>query len=407
MSYKSLGPARLNRITLALGLGFLSGFILYLLAGNRPESAFFRGDFPAFYAAAEIIWTGRGAELYDFALQAALENQHWPDFAGGYYLFPYPPFFALLLAPLAALPPLLAKALASGVLFAAFLGALLLARGSSAFVRQHFAFSCCYLLTFAPLQIAIVGVQNTALSLLCLALVYWARHTGRPWVTGLGAALLLYKPQFGVLLFFFLLGRGRREELRGWALGALLLYLLGIPVLGPTWPLVWFQAATQFGDLNFTSNGHNMISLAGLIYWGGEIFLGSGARVLPWAYLLSAGLLLPAVGYVRRDEQRFVLVPSLVLLLSPQTLFYDVAIALFFLVQDLRPGHPRDFLMLAAIWLYGILALMLRDLVTFPLFSLLLLAILWLQVPGAFGPRGSAPEHGPGRVSVITLIADP
>lgn len=36
--------------------------------------------------------------------------------------------------------------------------------------------------------------------------------------------------------------------------------------------------------------------------------------------------------------------------------------------------------MLGAIWLYGILALMLRDTVTFPLFSLLLLAILWLQI---------------------------
>ena len=380
MSPEPMNPARLNRITLGLGLGLLLGFGLYLLAGNRPESAFFRGDFPAFYAAAEIVWTGRGAELYDFALQQALENQHWPDFAGGYYIFPYPPFFALLLAPLAALPPLLAKALASGILLAACLGALLLARRSSAFVRQHFLFCLFYLLTFAPLQIAIVGVQNTALSLLCLALVFKARDAGRPLLMGLAAALLLYKPQFGVLIGCFLLGRGRRDELLGWGLGALLLYLLGILVLGPAWPLPWFQAATQFGDLNFTSNGHHMISLAGLLYWGGEVVLGSGARVLPWAYLLSAGLLLLGVAYVRRDERRWALVPALVLLLSPQTLFYDVAIAVFFLLQDLRPGHPRDFLLLGAIWLYGILALMLRDFVPFPLFSLLLLGILGWHV---------------------------
>ncbi len=380
MSPEPMNPARLNRITLGLGLGLLLGFGLYLLAGNRPESAFFRGDFPAFYAAAEIVWTGRGAELYDFALQQALENQHWPDFAGGYYIFPYPPFFALLLAPLAALPPLLAKALASGVLLVACLGALLLVRQSSAFVRQHFLFCLFYLLTFAPLQIAIVGVQNTALSLLCLALVFKARDAGRPLLMGLAAALLLYKPQFGVLIGCFLLGRGRWDELLGWGLGALLLYLLGILVLGPAWPLPWFQAATHFGDLNFTSNGHNMISLAGLLHWGGEVVLGSGARVLPWAYLLSAGLLLLGVAYVRRDERRWALVPALVLLLSPQTLFYDVAIALFFLLQDLRPGHPRDFLLLGAIWLYGLLALMLRDLVTFPLFSPLLLVISWIHV---------------------------
>lgn len=393
MSPEPMNPAHLRRINLGLGLGLLVGFVLYLIAGNRPGSAFFRGDFPAFYAAAEIVWTGRGAELYDFALQSTLENQHWPDFAGGYCLFPYPPFFALLLAPLAALSPLLAKAIASVFLFTAFLGALLLARRSSAFVRQHFLFSCLYLLTFAPLQIAIVGVQNTALSLLCLALVFWARYAGRPLLAGLGAALLLYKPQFGVLFGFFLLGRGRRDELLGWGLGAGLLYLLAIPVLGPAWPLPWLQAATQFGDLNFISNGHNMISLAGLIYWASEVLLGSGARGLPWAYLVAAGLLLLAVGYVRREEGRLVFAPALVLLLSPQTLFYDVAIALFFLLQDLRPGHPRDFLMLAAIWLYGILALMLRHLVTFPLFSLLLLAILWLQVQSVRA-RSSMPESG-------------
>lgn len=395
MSHEPINPARLNRITLGLGLGLLLGFGLYLLAGNRPESAFLRGDFPAFYAAAEIVWTGRGAELYDFALQQALENQHWPDFAGGYYIFPYPPFFALLLAPLAALPPLLAKALASGILLAACLGALLLARQSSAFVRQHFLFCLFYLLTFAPLQIAIVGVQNTALSLLCLALVFKARDAGRPLLMGLGAALLLYKPQFGVLVGCLLLGRGRRDEWIGWGLGALLLYLLGIRVLGPAWPLTWLQGATQFGDLNFTSNGHHMISLAGLLYWGGEVFLGSGARALPWAYLLSAGLLLLGVAYVRREEGRWALVPALVLLLSPQTLFYDVAIAVFFLLQDLRPGHPRDFSILAAIWLYGLLALMLRDLVNFPLFSLLLLAIGWLHVRRV-GASTVAPGTGQG-----------
>ncbi|HSO79431.1 MAG TPA: hypothetical protein VLQ88_04555, partial [Chromatiaceae bacterium] len=200
---------------------------------------------------------------------------------------------------------------------------------------------------------------------------------------------------FGVLIGCFLLGRGRRDELLGWGLGALLLYLLGILVLGPVWPLPWLQAATHFGDLNFTSNGHNMISLAGLLHWGGEVVLGSGARVLPWAYLLSAGLLLLGVAYVRRDERRWALVPALVLLLSPQTLFYDVAIALFFLLQDLRPGHPRDFLLLAAIWLYGILALMLRDLVTFPLFSLLLLAILGWHVQ-SIRARDPAPDSGRG-----------
>ena len=58
-----LTQRRLERITLALGLGLMLGVLLYLLKGEPAGSALFRGDFPAFYAAAEIVWTGRGAEL--------------------------------------------------------------------------------------------------------------------------------------------------------------------------------------------------------------------------------------------------------------------------------------------------------------------------------------------------------
>ena len=236
------------------------------------------------------------------------------------------------------------------------------------------------MLSFVPLLIAIVGVQNTALSLLILALVYAADQPDRPWLMGFTAALLLFKPQFGVLFFLFLLARGRTAELLGWALGALLLYLLGTLILGPAWPFTWLQAASQFGTLNFTINGHNMISLAGLAYWGGETLWGNGAAILPWAYLVAGVLLLVSAWYVRGDDRRRVLAPALVLLLSPQTLFYDLAIAVFFLLQGLRPGNRQDLLILAGLWLYGFVALMLRDATSFPLSAPLLLAVLWLHV---------------------------
>ncbi len=391
MLHFSLTPARLQRLTLALLLGLVVGYLLFLVAGKREGSALLRGDFPAFFAAAELVWTGRGAELYDLGQQRALQNHHWPDFAGGYYIFAYPPFFALLLAPLAALPPLAGKALASLLLFAAFFGSLLLARRVSAFVSRYFLFTFIYLLTFAPLQIAIVGVQNTALSLFLFALVLWGIHSQRPWWTGLSAALLCYKPQFGALLAPFLLARRQRGEVLAWGLGLLGLYLLGVPVQGWTWPLAWLAAAHQFGEVNFTINAHNMISLAGLSYWFFAASLGAGATVLPWAYLGSAVLLLLSVWYLSRDPRRLVLAPALVLLCSPQTLFYDIAIALLALLTQLRPGEPRDFLILAAIWLYGAVALVMRDQFAFPLFSPLLLVIIGLQMHRLRAPPPSAP----------------
>ena len=148
----------MRRYSLALALGLGLGWLLYLVAGEREGSAVLRGDFPAFYAAAELVWSGQGAALYDFEQQRALENRIWPDFAGDYYVFAYPPFFALLLAPLAALSPLAAKALTSLLLVAALLGALRLLRPISDFVRQKFAFTLVYLLTFAPLLWVLLAI---------------------------------------------------------------------------------------------------------------------------------------------------------------------------------------------------------------------------------------------------------
>lgn len=372
--------ARLRRLTLALVAGLFLGLAIYLAVGERQESSFLRGDFPAFYAAAELVWSGRGSDLYDYTLQRDIENRYWPDFAGGFYIYAYPPFFALLLSPLAALPPLVAKALASGVLMGAFVATMVLARRSSPFLRAHFGFSLLFLLSFAPLQIAIIGVQNTALSMLLFALVLWAINRGYGLLPGVGTALLLYKPQFGVLFLPYLLVRGNRGDWLGWAFGAMVLYLLGALVQGPCWPLIWFKAATHFGNLNFTINDHNMSSLAGLFYWTFERLGGEGAVGLPWAYLTSGILLVVTLAYLRQDPKRLALAPALVLLLSPQTLFYDVAIALFFYMMSLEPDKPRNFLVLALIWGYGLGALLLREQVSFPLSSLLLLAIIGLQI---------------------------
>lgn len=316
MTYE-LTDVRLRHFTLALAGGPLIALLLYLAIGEREQSSLFRGDFPAFYAAAEIVWSGHGAQLYDYALQRETENRHWPDFSGHFYIYAYPPFFALLLAPLAALPPLVAKALFSGILLACLIGALRLMHQASPFIQHHFAFSLVYLLTLAPLGISIVGGQNTALSILILALVFWSARTGHPWLMGLFASLLLYKPQFGVLLFVYLIAHGQRETLIGWGIGASCLYLLGIPVLGPSWPWAWVTQAAAFGDLNFGINNFNMISLAGMSYWLADHLVGEGTVGLTWGYWLSALGLLLTWFYMKGDALRLALIPYGILFFSP------------------------------------------------------------------------------------------
>jgi hypothetical protein len=380
MSTNLITDLRLQRINRALVLGMLIGLLGFMATGKRADSAFFQGDFPAFYAAAEIVWSGRGAKLYDFELQRDLQNQHWPEMAGEFLIYPYPPFFAIVLSPLAAVPPYLAKSLASIVLLVSLVTAIFLSMTSSLFLRQHFLFCCLFIASLVPTLAAMIGIQNTTISLLCFSLVYWALRAGRPVLMGFSASLLLYKPQFGVLFLMFFIARGQREELLGWTLGTSTLYLLGSAVMGFSWPMVWLSAATHFGNLNFTTNNYNMISIAGLVYWCSNALLGIGAASLPWAYISSAVILMISVWYVRQENHRFILAPALVLLLSPQTLYYDVAIAVFFLMWGLRPYHTRDFMLLAGIWIFCVVGLLLRDLVTFPLFNILLVTILLIDL---------------------------
>jgi len=379
IAHYQMTDARIRRISVAIGVGVLLGAILYLAFGERNQSAFKRGDFPAFYAAAEIVWTGRGSELYEYNLQRDLENLYWPEFEGDFFIFAYPPFFALLISPLASLPPFTAKAVASALLLVFLLAAVFLARKATPFFDRHLAFSLLYLLTLVPLGASIIGVQNTALSILCFTLFYSAVPSQRPVLTGLSASLLLYKPQFGLLLFFYLVGRVRRQELIGWGIGAFLLYLLGVPVLGISWPWIWLQEAAQFGDINFTINNQNMISLAGVMYWGFTHWLDDGARGLPWAYAVSAILLLLSVHYIRARHERLVLVPYLVLFLAPQALFYDLGLAVFIFMQAMRPYRTKDFLLLGGLWLYSAVAMGLRDDIAFPLFTLPLLIMFWIH----------------------------
>src|SRR5438552_6359907 len=70
------------------------------LAGNVKGA-----DFIEFYTARRIVASGEGDRLYDFALQERVEHELTaPAVWRGLHSFIYPPFFALLFVPFAALP---------------------------------------------------------------------------------------------------------------------------------------------------------------------------------------------------------------------------------------------------------------------------------------------------------------
>jgi hypothetical protein len=208
--YYQLTDARIHRITTVLGAAPLIAIIFSLAFGERSDSSLFSGDFPAFYAAAEIVWTGRGTELYDYSLQQAIENHHWPDFDGSFYIYAYPPFFAFILSPLASIQPLFAKTIFSGFLLICLIVSLILLRATSLFVQRYFLFSLFYLLSLVPVTISIIGCQNTALSILIFTLAFWADRSGKPVLMGFFCCVIAL--QTSVWCYFIRLSRFAMEK---------------------------------------------------------------------------------------------------------------------------------------------------------------------------------------------------
>jgi len=372
---------RRSRVFWALFLGLILGFLLYLPFGDRHQANFFSGDFPAFYAAGYIVAQGWGHELYNYELQRNIENLFWPDFEGEMYIFAYPPYVATLLAPLGFLSPMVAKLIFNLLLFGALVWGLVLLRPFSSALRDDFRLSLLIAFTFAPVFSAVVGAQNTTLSILLYSgiMAGLARKTGRgELVAGICAGLFLYKPQFAITVLPVVLILGGKRAFCGVAIVAFLYYLLGCIPQGFFWPLLWLEEATRFGNINFTINADRMISIVGAAY-SAAYFLGiTPEKGLPIGYLLSAGIFITLIVFAvlaRKDElkrwQVLCLLGPVMVLVSPQSLYYDLGILVVSVLPFLNFERTRQIWEIAAFWGLAAFLMPLRDVSEVPFFFML------------------------------------
>ena len=180
-----------------LGLPWwLSGHAWFLDAAGRPLVQ----DFLAYRIAGLLALEGRAAAAYDHATfndtLAALTGgspQHWLG-------WPYPPFFILLVTPLAPLPYAWAWFLWLGGTAALLLVALRQPRA---------AWRYALLVLAAPAALACVFKgQNGFLSAALLAGTL-ALLDRRPHLAGICLGLLAFKPHFGLVLPVLLVATGR------------------------------------------------------------------------------------------------------------------------------------------------------------------------------------------------------
>jgi hypothetical protein len=385
-----------------LVLGSLVAAIVILLAtadGVRTLTGTLGGDYGAFYGAAELVATGRSSELYDWEAQREAQRGLHPESRDGFLPFAYPPFVVL---PYLALRPfgftggwLVHVLLMGGLLFMAvrWLAPMLpraAARPFPLFVL---------LLAFYPMLRAVLGGQNTALTLALVALTWRLLHDDRPLLAGCAAALLLYKPQFGVPLVGLLLVSRQPFAIAGAAGTAVVLYGAGAIIGGWTWIGWWWSQIARFHTMDQAINAPNSVGILGFL----EALLGPGSpgAVIPGVILsaLVVGLTL-ALWWRRRDAaSRWGFTAVALVLIPPHSMFYDAGLAgLALAVWIDRRGHAGAAVA-AGVWLAALLAPLARVLGVNPLFGVLVaLAVLMLREraggPGVAGSRARQASAG-------------
>ncbi|MCB0332996.1 MAG: DUF2029 domain-containing protein, partial [Bdellovibrionales bacterium] len=270
-----LTDARFRRISYALVLGWILGLSLFLLLGSDSFSAFYPGDLPGFYVPGVIFDRGLFSELYNFDLQRSLENEFWPTAHNAYYAFAYPPYTAVLLWPLAWLTPISAKIVWTIIQLFACGGTLFFLSRLCAF-SPHTRFAIyVLLLSCAPIMTSLMGAQNTCFSAFLFAGTLYFLNVDTPRghsLAGLFAGALLYKPQFGLILIAYLLALRNWRAASGAGFMGFLFYLLGASVQGWNWPQLWLNHANSFGLQNYIVNGHQMVSLHGILFTVSQLF---------------------------------------------------------------------------------------------------------------------------------------
>ena len=372
------GPAargRLRRLLVAALAGIAIGFAVLLATSQGLRTARggrIGGDLPAFYGAGRIVRSGETPRLYDEAAQEAAQRDLLPGISGR-VAFAYPPYVALAYVPLTWLPFKAAYAVHAMVMALCVLGSLAVLRPALPAVRAELVPLFAASLLFYPIFRAVLGGQNTPLSLLCAAGVAVALARRRDWLAGVWAGAWLFKPQYAaVVAAMLLVGRiDRRRFLIGFAAVALGYYAVGWILAGWDWPLWWLHHARAFTLADYAVDRGNGISFA-------EVADEYGLRPLGWAAAAATGA--SALWIVRRPGMHPVSAVAVAVLtavlIAPHSLYYDGGLAALGLIAA-GSLDRSTFAPIVALWLLSWLQPV-RSYLPVPPMTIVAIASIWL-----------------------------
>jgi len=313
------------------GIGSLAFWTVYWFSFVRGS---LRGpDFFNFYAAAKLFITGGGAAVYDIAQQRQVELQITGADPSRFIVLPYfhPPYYTLLIAPLAYLDYRSAYYVMAAVNVALVVALIAILVTTS--LRVHgrgWLVASAMIGGFFPLFVTVLQGQSDLVVLVPLAGAYasWAR--GRYAMAGALSALALAKPQLLLLIPILFIARRAWRALAAFAgvllaLGVISLVGLGFgPVMTyigtvGSWALTGRIPSTE--QLIYTDPAvYSLRALLDAIPGGGQIL----APVILLFLLALAALSLS--WRPNRPRLDFALAIAVSLVLSPHQNVHDLAL---------------------------------------------------------------------------------
>jgi hypothetical protein len=338
-------------------------------------------DFSSFYAAGSLVLDGRANDVYDMALHYAREQQIFGA-ATPYYGWLYPPIFLLVATPLALIPYPLALAVWQIGTFALYLSVI------GAIVRRMrqrgIVIGALWLPIAAGFPAVFVNLghgQNGFLTAGLFGAALLALPT-RPVISGVLFGLLVYKPQFALIVPIALLAAGQWRTVV--AAGITVMALVAVTSLA-------FGAHLWFAFAASTETSRKLLLEGGDVGFEKLQSVFAAARMwgsgIPLAYavqgIASAAAACGTAWVWRSSSDRDLKGALLIiatLLASPHVLDYDLmmlAPAIAFTVSAGMAGGFRDYeiSVLAGAWIVPLLSRSIAGVTGIPLGLLVLLAL--------------------------------
>ena len=301
-------------------------------------------DFFSFYSAAQIYVQRGPKDVYDILVQKQFELALTHASADTFIVLPYfhPPFYTLLIAPLAYLD--YRSAYYAMTAFNVLLGialATVLVRGSERIHGRAAIVAGALIAGFLPLFVTVLQGQSDLVVLLPLALAYTAWSRGRLGWAGVFSALALSKPQLLLLIPVLFIARRAWRALAGFVGTVLALGLLSVATFG-------LEAVVDYvGTVGSWAIGGSLPTQGQVVYTDTAVYslrhileiLPGGGKVVAFVILVVLLALVALSLSWRPDKPRldFAVAVAASLVLSPHQNVHDLALLVIpgFVLADL------------------------------------------------------------------------